>query len=124
MPDIRYAKNGGTSIAYQIVGDGPTALVYVPDFVSNLVYAWESPYWREFYERLARSFRLIGSPTGCAWGRAQRSRTPLRPRRLLPCARDAHGGHGLRPRRGRLRARDRLRLARRGRPRCAGASGR
>jgi len=59
MPDIRYAKNGGTSIAYQIVGDGPSDLVYVPDYVSNLVYAWESPRYREFYERLARSFRLI-----------------------------------------------------------------
>ncbi|MBA2569453.1 MAG: adenylate/guanylate cyclase domain-containing protein [Actinobacteria bacterium] len=34
-------------------------LVYVPDYVSNLVYAWESPHWRGFYERLARSFRLI-----------------------------------------------------------------
>jgi class 3 adenylate cyclase/pimeloyl-ACP methyl ester carboxylesterase len=59
MPDIRYAKNGGTSIAYHIVGDGPIDLVYVPDYVSNLVFAWESPLWRAFYERLARSFRLI-----------------------------------------------------------------
>ena len=59
MPDIRYARNGGTSIAYHIVGDGPTDLVYVPDYVSNLVYAWGSPLWRGFYERLARSFRLI-----------------------------------------------------------------
>jgi class 3 adenylate cyclase len=59
MPDIRYAKNGGTAIAYHIVGDGPTDLVYVPDYVSNLVFAWESPRYREFYERLARSFRLI-----------------------------------------------------------------
>jgi len=57
--DIRYAKNGGTSIAYQVVGDGPIDLVYVPDYISNLVYAWESPHWRSFYERLARSFRLI-----------------------------------------------------------------
>src|SRR5215470_17836226 len=59
MPDIRYAKNGGTSIAYHIVGDGPIDLVYVPDYVSNLVYAWETPRWRDFYERLAYSFRLI-----------------------------------------------------------------
>ena len=58
-PDIRYARNGQVSIAYQVVGDGPTDLVYVPDYVSNLVYAWESPRYREFYERLARSFRLI-----------------------------------------------------------------
>jgi len=59
MPDIRYARNGGTSIAYHVVGTGPTDLVYVPDYVSNLVFAWESPLWRSFYERLARSFRLI-----------------------------------------------------------------
>ncbi len=59
-PDIRYARNGDVAIAFQVVGDGDrTDLVFVPDFVSNLVYAWDSPYWREFYDRLARSFRLI-----------------------------------------------------------------
>jgi class 3 adenylate cyclase len=58
-PDIRYARNGDVAIAYQVVGSGEHDLVFVPDFVSNLVYAWESPYWREFYERLTRSFRLI-----------------------------------------------------------------
>ena len=58
-PEIRYARNDGVAIAYQIVGDSDRDLVFVPDFVSNLVYGWESPYWREFYERLARSFRLI-----------------------------------------------------------------
>ncbi len=59
QPDIRYARNGEVAIAYQVLGDGERDLVFVPDYVSNLVYAWESPYWREFYERLARSFRLI-----------------------------------------------------------------
>jgi class 3 adenylate cyclase/pimeloyl-ACP methyl ester carboxylesterase len=59
QPDIRYARNGDVAIAYQVVGSGERDLVYVPGFGSNLVYAWESPYWREFYERLARSFRLI-----------------------------------------------------------------
>ena len=57
--DIRYAQNGGVAIAYQLVGDGDTDLAYVPDFVSNLVYGWESPHWRDFYEQLAQSFRLI-----------------------------------------------------------------
>ena len=57
--EIRYVRNGGVAIAYQIVGDGPDDLVFVPDFTSNLVYGWEHPYWREFYERLASSFRLI-----------------------------------------------------------------
>ena len=56
---IRYARSGGVAVAYQVVGGGETDLVYVPDYVSNLVYGWESPHWRSFYERLGRSFRLI-----------------------------------------------------------------
>src|ERR1700730_6481235 len=57
--EIRYARNGGVAIAYQLVGDGETDLAYVPDFVSNLVYGWELAHWRDFYEQLAQSFRLI-----------------------------------------------------------------
>jgi class 3 adenylate cyclase/pimeloyl-ACP methyl ester carboxylesterase len=56
---IRYVRSGGVSIAYQVVGEGEVDVVYVPDYASNLVYGWESPHWRTFYERLARSFRLI-----------------------------------------------------------------
>ena len=40
-------------------GSGPTDLVFVPEFMSNLVYGWESPRWRDFYERLASFSRLI-----------------------------------------------------------------
>jgi class 3 adenylate cyclase len=57
--EIRYARGAGVAIAYQVVGASEVDLVYVPDYVSNLVYGWEYPYWRDFYERLARSFRLI-----------------------------------------------------------------
>ena len=57
--EIEYARSSGVAIAYTVVGDGATDLVYVPDYVSNLVYAWESRHWRDFYERLAQSFRLI-----------------------------------------------------------------
>jgi class 3 adenylate cyclase/pimeloyl-ACP methyl ester carboxylesterase len=58
-PDIRYARSGGAAIAYQVVGDGPVDLVFVPDYVSNLVFGWESPHWRTFYEALASFSRLI-----------------------------------------------------------------
>ena len=58
-PDIRYARSEGASIAYHVVGEGDRDLVFVPDFSSNLVYGWETPYWRPFYDRLAESFRLI-----------------------------------------------------------------
>jgi len=56
---IRYVRNGGVAIAYQVVGEGDVDLVFVPAYSSNLVYGWEWPRWRSFYERLARSFRLI-----------------------------------------------------------------
>jgi class 3 adenylate cyclase len=57
--EIQYARSGGVAIAYRVVGEGDVDLVYVSDYVSNLVYDWEYPRWRNFYERLARSFRLI-----------------------------------------------------------------
>jgi class 3 adenylate cyclase len=57
--DIRYARSGGVAIAYQVVGDGDVDLIFVPDYVSNLVYGWEWPSMRSFYERLAERFRLI-----------------------------------------------------------------
>jgi class 3 adenylate cyclase/pimeloyl-ACP methyl ester carboxylesterase len=57
--DIRYARSGAVAIAYQVVGDGESDLVYVPDYVSNLVHGWESPHLRRFYSRLSESFRLI-----------------------------------------------------------------
>jgi class 3 adenylate cyclase len=57
--EIQYARNGGVAIAYQVVGSGDVDLVLVPDYVSNLVFWWLSPYWRAFYERLSQSFRLI-----------------------------------------------------------------
>src|SRR3954468_19610384 len=59
LPEIRYARNGGVAIAYQVVGDGDVDLVYVPEWTSNLVFAWQYPRWRDFYLRLAQSFRLI-----------------------------------------------------------------
>jgi class 3 adenylate cyclase len=59
QPEIRYARNSGVAIAYQVVGEGDVDLVYVPEYTSNLVYWWEYPRWRDFYVRLARSFRLI-----------------------------------------------------------------
>jgi class 3 adenylate cyclase/pimeloyl-ACP methyl ester carboxylesterase len=58
-PDVAYARSGGVAIAYQVVGEGEVDLVFVPDWVSNLMYGWEWPRWRDFYERLAQSFRLI-----------------------------------------------------------------
>jgi len=58
-PETRYAKSGDVSIAYQVVGDGPLDLVFVPGFVSNVDFWWEEPEWADFFSRLAAFSRLI-----------------------------------------------------------------
>lgn len=59
MPEVKYAWSGDIAIAYQVIGRGSLDVVLVPDWVSNLVWAWHTPYWRNFYERLGSFARLI-----------------------------------------------------------------
>jgi pimeloyl-ACP methyl ester carboxylesterase/DNA-binding CsgD family transcriptional regulator len=59
LPETRYAKSGPVSIAYQVVGDGPTDLVLVPGFVSHVEVAWEEPRLARFLTQLASFARLI-----------------------------------------------------------------
>jgi len=54
-----YALSGGIHVAYQVVGDGPLDLVYVPGWVSNVEVMWEEPRYARFLERLASFGRLI-----------------------------------------------------------------
>ena len=58
-PRTRYAKSGDVSIAYQVVGEGPLDLVYVPGWISNVELTWEEPSVARFFERLASFSRLI-----------------------------------------------------------------
>src|SRR2546430_17055860 len=57
--ETRYARSGDVRIAYQVVGDGPFDLVFVPGFISNLDVAWEEPYRARVWTRLAAFARLI-----------------------------------------------------------------
>jgi class 3 adenylate cyclase len=59
QPETRYAKSGDVNIAYQVVGEGPIDLVWVPGFVSHLEVGWEEPSYRRFFERLASFSRVI-----------------------------------------------------------------
>ena len=58
-PETRYARSGGVSIAYQVVGDGPFDLVLVPGFVSNVELGWKIPDRAAYLGRLASFSRLI-----------------------------------------------------------------
>jgi pimeloyl-ACP methyl ester carboxylesterase/class 3 adenylate cyclase len=58
-PQTRYARSGKVNIAYQVVGDGPFDLVFVPGFVSHLDLQWADPRIARFLEKLASFSRLI-----------------------------------------------------------------
>ena len=58
-PETRYARSGDVSIAYQVVGDGPFDLVFVPGFVSNIELTWRIPERAAYLHRLASFSRLI-----------------------------------------------------------------
>ena len=59
LPQTRYARSGDVHIAYQVVGDGPPDLIYVPGWVSHLDYFWEEPGYARFLRRLTSFSRLI-----------------------------------------------------------------
>ncbi len=59
LPETRYARSGDVHIAYQVVGEGPTDLVFVPGWVSNVEVLWEEPRVARFLERLASFARVI-----------------------------------------------------------------
>jgi len=58
-PEVRYARNGDVSLAYQVVGDGPVDLLFVPGFASNLVWNWELPAYARFLRTVSSFCRLI-----------------------------------------------------------------
>jgi len=53
VPDVRYAKSGDVNIAYQVSGDGPFDLVFVPGYVTHLELHWTMPSFAPFLERLS-----------------------------------------------------------------------
>jgi class 3 adenylate cyclase len=54
-----YVCVDGVHIAYQVIGDGPLDLVYVPGWVSHVELAWELPDLAHGLRRLASFSRLI-----------------------------------------------------------------
>jgi len=58
VPRTCYARSGELSIAYQVVGEGPFDVVFVPGFNSNLDIGWEMPA-ANLYRRMASFARLI-----------------------------------------------------------------
>jgi pimeloyl-ACP methyl ester carboxylesterase len=59
IPETQYAKSGDLNIAYQVSGDGPIDLVFVPGYVTHLELHWSIPSFTPFLEHLSSFARLI-----------------------------------------------------------------
>ena len=59
IPATRYARAGDTTVAYQVLGDGPVDVVYVPGWITHLEYRWQQPRAVQLLRRIASFSRLI-----------------------------------------------------------------
>lgn len=59
MVDVRFARSGDVSVAYQVVGDGPVDIVYVQGSYSHREVQWELSAYRRFCELLGEFARVI-----------------------------------------------------------------
>lgn len=70
-PETRFAWNGNVSLAYQVVGEGETDLLYLQGYCSNVDLNWDSPHLSRFLRGLARHARLIVTDRR-GWGCSER----------------------------------------------------
>jgi len=59
IPETQYAKSGDVNIAYQVTGDGPFDLVFIPGYVTHLEIQWRMAGMAPAFERLSSIARLI-----------------------------------------------------------------
>jgi len=57
--ETKYARSGDIHVAYQVIGDAPIDLIYIPGWVSHLDLIWEQPLFARFLRRLATFSRVI-----------------------------------------------------------------
>lgn len=58
-PETLFAWHGESAIAYQVLGQGASDLLYVAGYASNVELNWDHPIMARFLRGLARSRRLI-----------------------------------------------------------------
>lgn len=59
LPEVRYARSGEVAIAYQVIGDGETDIVFVRHMSGDLLSTWEQPLLVRHVEGLAASGRVL-----------------------------------------------------------------
>ncbi len=58
-PSTKYTKSDRINIAYQVFGNGPIDIVYIPGWVSNIDLMWECSELVYFFEELGKIARVI-----------------------------------------------------------------
>lgn len=58
-PKTKYTKSGELNIAYQVIGEGPIDIVYIPGWVSNIDMMWSERRLAAFLTKLTSFSRLI-----------------------------------------------------------------
>ncbi len=57
-PRTHYIEHGGVKIAWQVFGEGPAEILFVPGWVSHVDLFWQYPQPREFFTELAAFGRV------------------------------------------------------------------
>lgn len=71
QPSTRFAWNGDVSLAYQVCGEGPTDLVYLQGYCSNVDVNWDDVHLARFLSGLAAHARLVITDRR-GWGCSER----------------------------------------------------
>ena len=55
----RFTKVAGSSVAYQVIGDGPIDVIWVTSWFSHIDGRWQEPRWHRFWSNMSSWCRLI-----------------------------------------------------------------
>jgi class 3 adenylate cyclase len=59
VPDVNYARSADVAIAYQVVGGGPTDIVFVRGTLADLLAGWDMPLFVDHIDALSTSARVL-----------------------------------------------------------------
>ena len=59
VPDVSYARSGDVAIAYQVVGEGPTDIVFIRGTLADLLAGWDMPLFVDHIDGLSTSARVL-----------------------------------------------------------------
>ncbi|HYV68264.1 MAG TPA: adenylate/guanylate cyclase domain-containing protein [Myxococcales bacterium] len=59
QPETQFARGRDGDLAYQVVGDGPLDLVFIPSWLTNVDAMWEEPSLAGFLRRVATFSRML-----------------------------------------------------------------